>query len=678
MFRHRMIATHFHVGYAAEYPKPSETKADYMPGARIVYAALSVILLQGGGGSRVNASWMHYLRRGFSRRFHRDRIARGADCDGSGKKLSNLYPVARRHWKQGLLGILLVGIASLLGLPQPLITRYIVDTVILESRPRLLFGAVILLVVVALSEKLLSSLQRFYFARIEQRVILDIENRLLNHSLRLPKSFFDRNETGYLMSRLSSDTQGLRWFFSGTVVAIPSNLLRLLGGLAALLYLEWRLALAIFIIAPIFLLAIRWFSARLHALSHRSMEQNASICSRLQESLSAMSLIKAFSAEARTIRRLTTELKAALHISLEQAAVDSFASLIIGTLPGIAKTVVLGLGAYWVIGGHWTLGSLLAFLAYLGYVFGPAQFLASTNLQLQGARAALERISGLFEIVPEENLGVGKVVTRLSGDIEFENVCFSYDGINPVLEDISFRAAPGECVAVVGPSGVGKTTLLNLILRFYKPTAGEVRFDGRSASEYEVGSLRRRIGYVAQSTMLLSGTVLENLRYGNPDATEEQVRRAAQLADIHDFIENLPAGYDSVIGERGINLSEGQMQRLSLARALVRDPDILVFDEPTSAVDGLCEQSICESLPAAVRQRTLFVVTHSLATARESDRILLLNENRLVAVGSHASFLESNGYYRSLLGCQPTHPAYETPRSNAGADITPAPSSQVH
>jgi ABC-type multidrug transport system fused ATPase/permease subunit len=326
--------------------------------------------------------------------------------------------------------------------------------------------------------------------------------------------------------------------------------------------------------------------------------------------------------------------------------------LVITSVPGIARAIVLALGAYWIIKGQWTLGSLLAFQAYLGYVFGPAQFLATANLELQNAWASLERVSALFDIVPEENIEKGRKVERLAGEVEFKNVSFSYDSQEPVLRDISFRVRPGEHVAIVGPTGVGKTTLVSLILRFYKPTAGEIHFDGRSASEYNVGSLRQRIGYVSQNTLLLSGTITENLRYGNPDATEDQVFKATQLAGIHDFVCGLPEGYESEIGEKGVNLSEGQKQRLSIARALIKEPDILVMDEPTSALDSLTEKSIFQTLPAVLRKKTLLVVAHRISTIKDSDRILLLNENRLVATGTHQSLFESNDYYRSLVHYQ--------------------------
>jgi ABC-type bacteriocin/lantibiotic exporter with double-glycine peptidase domain len=597
-------------------------------------------------------SWFSYLKQGLSRKLPKDRISGQESSSGIKVNLKNLYPFIYRHWRKGILGGLLIILTSLLGFPQPLITRYLIDNVILGRQLSLLAGVILLLVGIALVERLLNLLQQFYFTRFEQEVILDIQHDLLDRALHFPKSFFDANQIGYLMSRLSSDVQGLRWFFSSTIVYIFSNLLHFIGGVALLFYLEWRLAIGVIIILPVLIFFARFFSAKMHILSHQSMEQNANVSSQFQESLSSVSLIKAFSSEARTVGRLISELKKALQISLEQSTVNSFANLIINSLPSIARAIVLALGAYWIIKGQWTLGSLLAFQAYLGYVFGPAQFLATANFGLQNARASLERVSALFDIVPEENIGTGKKVEQLDGEVKFKNVSFSYDSREPVLRDVSFHIRPGEHVAIVGPSGVGKTTLVSLILRFYRPNSGEIYFDGLPASEYEVGSLRQRIGYVSQSTLLLSGTIRENLCYGNPDSSGEQIFRAARVAGIHDFICSLPGGYESQIGERGVNLSEGEKQRLSIARALVKDPDILVLDEPTSALDSLTEKSIFQSLPTLVQNKTLFVVAHRFSTIRDSDRILLLNENRLVAIGTHHSLLETNDYYRSLVAYQ--------------------------
>ena len=604
-------------------------------------------------------SWFTYLKQGLSRKLPKDRIAEREGYSGLSANLGNLRPFAARHWRKALVGIFVVLCTSVLGLPQPLIARYLIDRVILSKQLQLLAGTILLLIGIALAEKVLKLLQDFYFNRFEQEILLDIQHDLLERALRFPKSFFDGQETGYLMSRLSSDVQGLRWFFSSTLVYLLSDFLQFAGGVGLLFYLEWRLALVVVLILPALFVAIRYFSQKVYVLGHQSMEQQASVSSRLQESLSAVSLIKAFSSERRTVRRVMTDLKAAMQTSMEQTTVSSTATQIIHSMPGIAKVAMLVLGAYWVIRGDWTLGSLFAFQAYLGYVFGPAQSLAVANLQLQNARAALERVSALFDIVPEENLGRGQPVDHLKGEIEFREVSFSYDRREPVLKEISFRAGPGERVAIVGPSGVGKTTLVSLLLRFYKPNTGEIYFDGRPASEYELGSLRKRMGYVSQSPVLLSGTLRENLSYGNPTATQEQIEEAARAAGIHEFIVSLPEGYDSTVGERGVNLSEGQKQRLSIARALINDPDILVLDEPTSALDSLTEKSVFEALPAIAKDKTLFVVAHRFSTVRDSDQILLLNEKRLVAIGTHRSLLETSDYYRTWVAYQQANPETE-------------------
>jgi ABC-type multidrug transport system fused ATPase/permease subunit len=329
--------------------------------------------------------------------------------------------------------------------------------------------------------------------------------------------------------------------------------------------------------------------------------------------------------------------------------VGLLANLSINIFPTISKAVVLISGAYLAIRGDWTLGSLLAFQAYLGNVYGPVQFLATANQQLQSALASLERVSALFGLVPEENLGSGQKVEHLSGALEFRNVSFSYNGSEDVLQELSFQVRPGECVAIVGPSGVGKTTLISLILCFYRPTRGEILFDGQPFSVYELASLRHRIGYVSQNPLLLSGTILDNLRYGNPEASDSLVMRAAQTAGIHDFIASLPEGYAAQVGEKGVNFSEGQKQRLALARALIIDPDILILDEPTSALDSLMERSIFQALPQHVRGKTLFIIAHRLSTVQDADRILLLNEMRLVATGTHRELLETSEYYRTLV-----------------------------
>jgi len=594
-------------------------------------------------------TWFSYLSAGFSRKMPEDGIS-GARGYGSLKaNLENLHPYFKRHWRRGMLGCLLIAAATLFAFPPPLITRYLVDDVILGRQVGLLTGAILLLIGCLVAEKLVRLLEDFYFARFEQQVTLDIQEDLIDRVLHFPKAFFDDKQTGYLQSRLTEDVDGIRWFFSSTIVHVISNALRFIGGIAFLFYLEWRLSIAVLVLLPGLVWLIRFFSGKIHILSHQAMEQRADVSGHVQESLSEASHMKAYVHEDRTRNHLMSSFKKAFQINLEQRAINSIASLSINAMPGLARIITLAVGAFWIIKGQWTIGSLLAFQAYLAYVFGPAQFLASSNLQFQKALAALERVSALFDIVPEDNQEHGRRVDRLEGAIEFKNVSFGYNGSEPVLHDISFHIHPGQRVALVGPSGIGKTTLMSLILRFYRTSGEEIFFDDLPAGKYNTGSLRRRLGYVSQNPKILTGTVLENLRYGAPDAGRDDIIQAARIAAIHNDIEKLPHKYETIIGVKGLNLSEGQKQRLSIARALVKDPDILILDEPTSALDSATEKSIFDALPDQVNGKTVLVASHRISTIMRADRILVLTENGIAEIGTHQTLLESSDYYRSMV-----------------------------
>ena len=597
-------------------------------------------------------TWFTYLKKGISRQRPEDRIS-GIRGQGSLKaNFKNLFPYFKHHWRRGILGCLLIAAATLFAFPPPLITRYLVDDVILGRQVGFLAGAILLLIGCLVAEKISRLLEDFYFARFEQNITLDILNDLIDRVLHFPKSFFDDKQTGYLQSRLTEDVDGIRWLFSSTIIHVISNFLRFLGGAALLFYLEWRLAMAVLVLLPGLVLMIRFFSGRIHILSHQAMENKADVSGHFQESLSEASLIKTYANEDRTRNHLMSSFRKAFQINLEQRVINSLAALSINAMPGVARIITLAVGAFWIIKGQWTIGSLLAFQAYLSYVFGPAQFLASSNLQFQKALAALERVSALFDIAPENNHESGRKVDQLKGDIEFKNVSFGYNGFESVLKDISLHIRAGERLALAGPSGIGKTTLISLILQFYRTTVGKIYFDGQPASDFNSVSLRQRIGYVAQSPRIFSGTVLENLRYGNPDAAKEQIVQAAKIAGIHDDLEKQPDGYETGIGEMGINLSEGQKQRLSIARALVKDPDILILDEPTSALDSMTEKCIFDALPSQVNDKTVIVVSHRISTIMQADRILVLNESGIADIGTHQSLLESSDYYRSMVDHQ--------------------------
>ncbi len=570
-------------------------------------------------------SWLSYLKRGFARELPKDQIGDTAKYRSVRESLKPFIPMILSHWKMGVVAGAFLLAGSLLTFPQPMISRFLMDHVLIERRLPLLAPVIALMTGVALAQGLSGMLQGFFTTRFQQSVTLDIQKELLERTLSLPKAFFDGARTGYLISRIQNGASGVQWFFSGTVVQLLTQSIRFIGGLIFLFYLEWRIAVPVILTLPITWFVARYMSKRSYILSHHSMECGSELSGRFQEAFSSVPLIKAFSRERHTIRHLIDGLKNSFGIALEQQSMGFVNGLAIQALPKLARFFVLVFGSYWVIKGDWTVGSLLAFQAYLGYVYGPAQFLVNMNYQFQNSKASLERVSVLFDAMPEDNVGIGEKIDGPLGDITFKDVAFSYDGREQVLKGVNFRVRAGQKVAIVGPSGAGKTTLISLLLRFYRPSSGQIYYGERLASNLEVRALRRRFGYVPQETTLLSGSVMENLRYGNTDATEAEVRRAARAAGIDDFITGLSEGYDTLIGERGVRLSEGQKQRISIARALVRDPDVLIMDEPSSALDARTEASIFGSLPELFGRKTVFIISHRPAPIQTADLVIRLD-----------------------------------------------------
>ncbi|MEI8173688.1 MAG: ABC transporter ATP-binding protein [Deltaproteobacteria bacterium] len=596
-------------------------------------------------------SWLLYLKNGLARGRSRDRFA--AATASAEQTVQELYrrfiPFLIKFRMRFVAGIGLVFLTAAASLPLPFIGRFLIDDVIINRQLPLLVWTVLAIIGLAVAGRLLDLYLQYYFDRLNREVVLDIQSGLLDRVFHYSKTFFDRTRTGYLMNRLEEDVHGIGWFFSGTMAVMIENIFRFLGGLIFLLYLDWRLTIIVGIILPGVVIMVRYFSEKLRTLSNESMETQAIVTGNFQESLSSITLIKAFAAEGKTLQQLREALRNALNISIEQSTVNALANMAITSLPEIARAAVLFIGAYWVIIGHWTLGSLFAYQAYLAYVFGPAQFLATANLEMQSALASANRIANLFDIVPEENTGQGKIVTRLAGNIEFKQVRFAYDADAPILDDINFSIRAGERIAIVGASGDGKTTLISLILRLYKPTAGEIFFDSHPASDYDVGSLRERIGYVPQQNWLLAGTIMDNIIYGNPAAGTSEAIEAAKNAGIHDFIATLPEGYQTEVGERGVALSEGQKQRICIARAFLKDPDIILMDEPTSALDGRTGRSLLLSLPLMLKGKTVLIVSNHLGLLTGADRVFLLRGNRLEAIGAHEELMSQNPYYASLV-----------------------------
>ena len=561
--------------------------------------------------------------------------------------LKLLLPYFKKYWKKMLLGFVAVLIFTLLGLLLPLVNKELIDKVIIDKQHYLLIPVAGVFVLISLLALMTGAFQNFYFTKIEQMVLIDIQKDVFDRTIRLPKTFFDEQETGYLISRISNDLSGLRWFFSSTMVQIIANFIKLVGSACLLIYLKWQLALAVIILFPLLYVITKYFGKRMRMLSRQSSEQWANVNRQVQESITSASHIKAFATEKHESSRLMNELTESRQINLEQAAVGSVSSLLISGVADISKLFVLIAGAYLIFRGELTLGGLLAFQMYLLQLYNPAQFLAFASIQLQNALASLERISAMFKLTPEDTEN-GKTKLNLDGSIEFKNVGFSYQKEQTVLENINFKIEKGEHVAIVGTSGAGKTTLISLILQFYQPCEGGIFIDNVCSCEYKLSWLRERIGYVSQNTTLLTGSILENLKYGNSNSTIDEVIDAAKVAGIHDFISALPEGYQTKTSEKGNNFSEGQKQRLSIARALIKKPDILLLDEPTSALDAITERSIMDELPQAILNKTLILISHKESTLQKCSKIILIHNNTLAAIGAHHELMQNNALYKEL------------------------------
>jgi subfamily B ATP-binding cassette protein MsbA len=476
-------------------------------------------------------------------------------------------------------------------------------------------------------------------AWISQRIVADFRRHLFAHLHTLSVSFFARRRTGELLSRLMNDVTVIQSVVTETPIDSAKQLVTFVGGITFLLT----------VLLPLLVLVAKFFGRRLKSLSTSIQDQTAALSTLIEEVISGIRIVKSFVQTQREETRFAAQVEQTLALTMQRAGVMAVFIPVISLLTFSAAAAVLWYGGRQVIDGSVSPGDLFAFVLFAGILIGPFSSAARVFAQIREAQGATQRVFEILDTRSEvSDSPAATSLSTVSGHIRAEHVNFAYDPRQPVLTDVSFEAKPGELVAIVGPTGAGKTTVMNLLHRFYDPTEGHISVDGQDLHQVTMDSWYRQIALVPQETILFGGTILDNIRYGDREATQEEVVAASRSAHAHDFIMSFPDQYQTIVGEKGINMSGGQRQRIAIARAIVKNPRILLLDEATSALDSESERLVQEALEQLMKGRTTFVIAHRLTTIQRADRILVLNKGRLVETGTHAELMERKGLYQYL------------------------------
>jgi subfamily B ATP-binding cassette protein MsbA len=564
--------------------------------------------------------------------------------------LKKLLKFFKPYWNKCIIAFLFMLLNVALQLPMPFLTQYLIDHVIISKSFKALNIIVFFLFCALFLRAGSIFIQSFMLTIFRARILFDIRVKLFEHVQKQSLLFFHRNPTGYIMSRISGDVNPLQGLLGEILLSLAYNSLTFVVGIICTLYIHIKLALISFTILPFYLFSLHIFKSRIKKTAHEVREKYALVEKDLQELISGISIIKAFTGEIRSTIRYINSLKSAIKKGVELDILSTLASISSVVISSISPIIIIWYGCSEIMKGNFTIGGLIAFNYFTRYLFTPAHSLFESIINIQKSMAAIERIFEILEL-PLEKDGVKEIEIK-EGEIVFENVSFSYDGREKVLENVSFKVKKGEKVAIVGKTGVGKSTLVSLILRFYEPQSGRILIDNQDIKYAKLRSLRKYISIVSQNDFLFSDTIRENIRFGNPNVLDEEVEKAAKLAYADEFIKKLPKGYETKIGERGINLSGGERQRISIARAILKNPKILILDEATSAVDSETENKIQKALEDLMRGRVTLIIAHRLSTILNADKILVFENGKIVGEGTHEELYKNNEIYRKLFDQQ--------------------------
>ncbi len=549
-------------------------------------------------------------------------------------------------WNLAVSVVLLV-VSTALGLVWPQVVQRVIDVGLKD--PGFLDLLVFGLIFVLLIRAFVDGIRQWVMTYTGERVIFDLRMAIVRHMQSLSLSFFNVRKTGELMSHITSDATLVHGVITQTIIQVLGQVLTLVAGVGTIFLMNWKLALLTLVVAPPIGLLGQRMGRQIRTLSLATQEAQADAVGVLQEAIAEVRVVQAFTREEYEAERFHAKLLFMFQKTMERARITSIMFPLIGFLGFASSIVVLWFGGHEVANGELTTGQLVAFLLYLGMVTGPIGGLAGQWGQVQQAFGAADRIFALLDTVPEVRDAPDAVaLPAVQGEIRFEGVRFHYGEGPVVLEGVTTIFRPGETTALVGPSGAGKTTLVNLVGRFYDPTDGVIRMDGHDLRNVTVRSLRSQIAFVPQEPILFADTIAENIRYGRLDATPSEIDAAATAANATEFIVRLPKGTDTIVGERGVRLSVGQRQRISIARALLRDAPILLLDEATSSLDNESEFLVQQALDRLMRGRTTIVIAHRLSTVERAHRILVLDRGRIVEEGTHQELLGMGGLYHRL------------------------------
>ena len=551
------------------------------------------------------------------------------------------------------LAIFCIIVAAGANLYLPWIIKDMIDKVLAEKDMAMLNIISISIVVVFAIRGVFYYGQSYLVSYIGQRVVVDVREVMFRKFQRMPMAYFDKHQTGETMSYVTNDVAAIQAALVDNLIELFTEAAILFGSIAMMLYLDWKLTLLTLITVPLVGSAMRIFGRKIKKSGTVIQERLADITALLQESISSIRIVKSFVREDYEIKRFQVENNLNFRAMMKNVQLTSLLTPTVEFLAAVAVTFIVWFGGYEVVQGIMTAGALVAFLTYAVNLANPVKRLSRIYGRMQQAMAAIDRIFYVLDLKETvTDKPDAKILPKVKGHVEVEDITFSYDGKHNALENISFEVQPGQMIAFVGPSGAGKSTIANLIPRFYDVNQGAIKIDGYDIRDVTSNSLREQIGIVPQETLLFNATVMENIRYGKLDATDEEVIAAAKSANADKFIQDLPEGYQTLIGERGLNLSGGQRQRMAIARAMLKNPQILILDEATSALDTESEKIVQAALDELMKGRTSFVIAHRLSTIFGADKIFVIDKGKICECGTHHELLELGGVYSHLYNIQ--------------------------